>query len=473
MDKIVFYQINWQVVIKIQIGLIMISLVACTSSVPTITMTPLPSAMASPSATVASTPSFTPTTIQTITPKRVGECPTEQKALVPDFKKAFEGTGTRTQGLVAPVLNFLNQGGSQQAVVKAFRQAKQRIFEGDLTGDSKPELGILEPFLSVLGCINGKYEILFKPEPEWDWYYGWSEIASTQDMNLNGIPDLVVYNPNSCGLMWNCSEAYIYEWDGQQFQNIVENDYHGIITMHGPFNVGVKDIDGNGTQELITSGGIPTWISYYADGLPWREQSDIYMWNGKTFVLDYTEFVFPQYRFQAVQDGDRATLHGDYQKALEYYNQTIVDNQLEWWTPERQAYEEATHSFPDVVTPTPSPLPVPDPAERPHLAAYAQYRIMLLYIRQGMQTEAQEAYDILQKNFPNAKPGYIYTEMAAAFWAEYQSTSDIGQACSKAVMYAATHQSEILTYLGNTWENHYHGWQSLDYQPKDICPFSS
>ena len=68
--------------------------------------------------------------------KRVGECPTEQEGLVPDFKKAFEET--ENQDLVTPVLNFLNQGGSQQVVVQAFKQSNQRIFlESVLKGSSK------------------------------------------------------------------------------------------------------------------------------------------------------------------------------------------------------------------------------------------------------------------------------------------------------------------------------------------------
>ena len=277
--------------------------------------------------------------------------------MVPDFKKAFEETDNRD--LVTPVLNFLNQGGSQQAVVQVFKQSNWRTFEGDLTADNVPELGVFEPFLSVLGCINGKYEVLLDAQIE---IWGWSEIVSTQDINRNGVPELVVHNPDACGIIGRCSEAYIYEWNGQQFKNIVETDYSGIISMRGPFDVEVKDIDENGTQELLTSGGIPN-MAAYADGIPWRTQFDTYMWNGKAFVLARTEFEPPEYRFQAVQDGDRATLRGDYERALAYYEQTMFDEKLEWWTPERQAYEEAKFAFPLVPTPTPLPVPIPDPRD--------------------------------------------------------------------------------------------------------------
>jgi tetratricopeptide (TPR) repeat protein len=270
--------------------------------------------------------------------------------------------------------------------------------------------------------------------------------------------------------MWNCFEAYIYEWDGQQFQNIVQTDDYDVVTMMGPFAVRVADIDGNGTQELITNGGIPTWFVDYADGIPWREQSDTYIWNSKAFVLNQTEFSAPEYIFQAVQDGDRATLRGDYKKALSYYQQAISDSTLEWWTQERKDYEEANIYSDFGTTYTSIPQPVPDPAEKTSLIAYSQYRIMLLYLLQDMDIEAQIAYNMLVKQFPEGQVGHSYVEMANAFWNEYKANSNTKQACVKAIAYASKHQTEILKYLGNTSQSYYHGQQSLEYNPSDICP---
>ncbi len=457
-----------QMSMKILIGWLVISLAACTTPTASFTPTSMPSATASPSATITSSPSPTLTATPTIVPKHFGECPAVQNDLAPDFKAVFEKADV--WDFATPVLNFLNQGGSPEAVVQAFEQADERIFTGDLTGDSVPELGVFDPFLNVLGCVNGKYESLLDTGRHWT--FGLSEIVSTKDMNLDGIPELVVHNPDSCWTLGSCSETYIYEWDGQQFQNIVENDYSGIISMHGRFDVEVKDIDGNGTQELLTNGGIPN-MAAYTDGLPWREQYDTYTWNGKAFVLSLTEFDPSEYRFQAVQDGDRASLRGDYKKALQYYKQAISTGNLGWWTPERRLYEKSQDPLFGGTEGTPLPRPVPDPAERPHLAAYAQYRVTLLYVVQGMTAEAQQAYETLQKKFPESRPGHLYAEMAAEFWMEYQSTVNISQACKKAIEYAQMHQPESLLYLGNTEENYYHGWQSLDYQPKDVCPFSN
>jgi len=75
----------------------------------------------------------------TATPRHVGECPEQNADLVPDFSAAFKEV--TNPDLVTPVLDFLNQGGPPRAVVQAFEQADQPIFEGDLTNDDVLELG--------------------------------------------------------------------------------------------------------------------------------------------------------------------------------------------------------------------------------------------------------------------------------------------------------------------------------------------
>lgn len=130
-------------------------------------------------------------------------------------------------------------------------------------------------------------------------------------------------------------------------------------------------------------------------------------------------------------------------------------------------------------TPTPLPAPIIDSAEYYHLAAYARFRIMLIYVLLGSQVNAKVAYNSLQAGFPKGQTGHSYAEMATAFWQEYQSSSDIQLACGKAVEYAIDHDEEILPYLGNVTylsnllDNYYHGWQNIDYLPKDVCPFGN
>ncbi len=115
---------------------------------------------------------------------------------------------------------------------------------------------------------------------------------------------------------------------------------------------------------------------------------------------------------------------------------------------------------------TPLPLDILDITEYPRLAAYAYYRIMLLHLVQGYESDATVVYTTLGEKFgsdPYARP---YVEMASAFWEAYQSTQRMYDGCAAAIQYAAEHP-EILIPLGSD----YHGAQSHTYVPADVCPF--
>ncbi len=114
-----------------------------------------------------------------------------------------------------------------------------------------------------------------------------------------------------------------------------------------------------------------------------------------------------------------------------------------------------------------SPTPTSDPEERPRLEAYARYRILILYARQGYQDEAQLAYDTLQKKFPAGSPGSDYTALATAFWDAYTPNADIQAACAAAIAYADAHREAILYPLGPP----FYGEQNRIYTAQDICPF--
>lgn len=306
-------------------------------------------------------------------------------------------------------------------------------------------------------------------------------------MNLDGMSEIVI---QSYSLSWtviviNEWDSEHPEWSDEYFKDLIMVDdpsygFSGGVATLDNAEVELRDIDRNGTVELILQGGIPYLLSLgslYANGYPWREETDVYMWNGEAFVLWSVVFTPPEYRFQAVQDGDRASLAGEYDAALAFYQEAVFSDKLEWWSLERKenilAYEQSRWSAGSMPFPT---LPAPDLLEYPNLAAYARFRILLLHMLRGYLPEALTVYNTLQEKFPAGQPGHAYAEMAAAFWDEYQASQDIGQACGKAIEYAAANPVEILGYLGN---NDYtdptypyvFGDQSLTYQPKDICPF--
>jgi hypothetical protein len=240
----------------------------------------------------------------------------------------------------------------------------------------------------------------------------------------------------------------------------------GAISLYPGGSISSRDLDGDGVQEIIAFSGMGA-ESFYVLGLPWRHEWQYFRWDGRNYVLYDRGYSAPEYRFQAVRDGDRLALSGRYDEALESYQEAIFSGELEWWSAERRQYEQEVYGFEHWGKPAPTTTPVPDPDEYPNLAAYSRYQIILLHLLRGWEPEAKTTYDTLQAKFPEGVAGHAYAEMAAAFWAEYQSSKSFGGACDAAVQYATEHEQDILQYIG--WD--FHGWQNPIYKPVDVCPF--
>jgi tetratricopeptide (TPR) repeat protein len=458
----------------------------------------IPSKSPQPSSTLDIAPAATRTRINTLvpsptatfdafaaitrTPGNPAECPQENPELefsfTPDPDKfCFDAE--------AQVLDFLNAGGQRKAIINEFSSSTT---EQDLTGDGISELVIEECRFRIYSCANGKYaKVLDAKQPE-----GYSRLFAVQDMNLDGVSEIIVGGDSSP--FSNSSRMYyqIFEWDGEQFRNLIEHpDFYsryggsGII-QNWLYSYGVgegvrsiwdnwslQDTDKNGTMEFVLNSGLPTSFDGQANG-PWRAEIATYMWNGKNFVLHSDRIQPPQYCFQAVQDADFAFLDGNYDEALDLFQRVIDDDKLDWWSKERRSHEYKVLQAQIAGNPTPTPLP-PDSTEYDNLAAYAYYRIMLVYIFRDMKTEAEEIYNTLQEKYPIEKDGYSYAKMATIFWENYQISKNKGAACSIIVEYVKEHPKEVFTYLGDSAflydEEPIHGWQSKTYLPEDICPF--
>jgi hypothetical protein len=427
---------------------------------PTETPSPVPPAL------------FDPKQVNTFTPVPQSVCPATNPDLVFDIQEALTASGNESPNahFTQYVLDYLNAGGSVQAISSEINQNSNQIdsrFQAkDVTGDGIPELisayGI---WIDVFGCQNAQYQRtgLMTAGNEAGSY-----IIAVTDINLDGLAEIVAYF-NSC-MNYRCPFISISEWNGKEFQELIldSTSADGCSYLHvAPFGVKVQDIDSNGTKEIVLFINGNPWPDI---DFPYRQETRTCMWNGKNFVVYDDEFDPPYYRFQAVQDGDRAFLAGKYTQALDFYQQAIFSDKLEWFTRERWRHDFEVYRagfFPSHNEPTPTtdPSMVPDPNEYPYLAAYSRYRIMLLFVAQDFLKDAETVYDTLLEKFPPESPGNIFVQMASAFWNEYQSSQSIGQACSQAIAYAADH-SDILGYLGD-WDR---GAQSLHYTPEDICP---
>jgi hypothetical protein len=434
------------------------------TSIPTETSTPLPAKL------------FNPADIPTFTPAEPVQCPRENPSVELDVKglEEYSGSVEPNQQVSENLLAFLNTGGSLKSILPAYdkyykRQINPFFKIQDVTGDGVPEL--IYPFaiwLDIFGCKDGHYELLFTDSYESD-IDGVGTIIDVSDINWDGLTEVTVYF-NGC-LGNRCPIIRVYEWNGKEFYDLIANPFSpdGCSNLPtAPFDVKIQDIDNNGTKEIILNN---SRLPQPDNDFPYRKETRICMWNGQNIVVYKDEFDAPYYRFQAVQDGDKAALAGEYDKAINFYQRTINDKKLQWFTQDRKWYDfwiYRSKYFPSFNEPIPtaSPSMVEDPNEYPNLAAYAYYRIMLLYILQNKTAKAESIFNTLQGQFPTGSPGNYFAQIAYIFSQEYQPSMNVKSSCKKVIEYAQAH-SLPTGYLGDSD----HGVHSIEYTPETICPF--
>jgi len=390
--------------------------------------------------------------------------------MVPVFEYSSY-TSETVAGFRQQVRDFLNAGGTRQTVVVAYRQHNSWVTRGsviqekDITGDGVLDLLLTDSnTMYAFVCQNGQYQVNILIGET--YHFEQPVIVDIKDMNLDGVPEIIAAAGDA-----RIKIITVHEWDGSEFQSLIQDMVGSwpqtCSDLLGSSWVYAQDMDDNGTLELVLKQGIPIGPEY-GMGLPWRKETRTCTWNGNAFVLTQIEIdTPPEYRFQAVQDGDRATRAGEYDQALSLYQQAVRSVSLQGWTQALRNYQQEIDLFP-----TPQPTPMPDPAEYDNLAAYAHFRTLLLYVVQGDVPEAKVIHDTLQQKYFEGQIGHAYAEMATTFWNEYQTEKNIGQACAKAIEYSIKHPVETLSYLGNgEYAIMYFGDQSLEYKPEDLCTF--
>ncbi len=433
------------------------------SKTPSPTLTPYPFLPLA-----ASTSTLSPSLIWPATPAPLQECPVSSNGTpAPNFETLIPDQPYNHR-LAEPYLLYLNSGGSLQNLPNEF----QPSYIKDLTNDGVADYVFNERELYVIGCFGGQY-VLFLHSA--DYARGIpQEILEIKDANQNGISELYIFISQDTQ---GGQDFQIYEWSELGFQNVIVDVYdrpaeHRTIYTGSPLiSLTFEDFDNNGILELLWYWDIPLGPDPYTLFLPSRRVIQVYSWNGQGYEFQRQIFDPPQYRFQAVQDGDRASLEGRYDDALALYQDAIFSDQLAWWNHDRFVF--MIQSPRTDVPLTPPPDVFPDPYEYPNLAAYARYRIILLHVVQGNISAAQTVYNTLLIQFPRGQPGEIFSELATEFWQTFQQSGDIEASCAKAIEFATANLEEVFTYLGNSnWtEFQIFGEQSIYYYPEDVCPF--
>ena len=394
------------------------------------------------------------------------------------------------------ILEALNNGIPFDTIDEALREDIHywsSVESIDLTGDGIAEVLVTDLIYRVfiLGCDQGAYRIFLNYEDIMSSSMTPPRIFAFEDMNLNGTPEILWTFQVGTG---GTQVIDVHEWNGHSFTRIIINTpgghiiqdsnlwralwwyfpysgYDGPPGMEGPAEVIVRDLDMNGTKEIIAIDQGPIdrykFICNPPRTEPWRVMEKIYTWDGHYYSLSSVEMELPIYRFQAIQDADRLFLLGEYDRALALYQDVVFSNTLEWWSPERMTYVAQEHclQYERSNSPIVEPEHFQNPSEYLSLAAYARYRIMLHHVVRGWLPEAELVYETLVSNFPPASTGYTYVEISSVFWENYQSSRDSAFACKAAIEFVESNPSTLF-YLGRPD----HGHQSHRYTPQDLCP---
>jgi len=450
------------------------------------TLTSKPSPSWTPTTTVTSTTIPTPAlrtpATRTLAPAAFCPEPSEETSTI-------EPISPYQEDYAGQILDYLNTHGSANGLesalnlLKGFKDetawwARAKVVTEDVTGDTSPEVivdlvfdaegeyGPLLVNLYIFSCHEGQYEVRYKLSDLGAKFSGpdteaGAGLRAIRDMNLDGVPEIVfsyLYVHHGVVTIWPEMDYarffYIIQWDKNDFVNMIQDEESPFTSVFNG-DGSIRDTDGNGTLELVLSHGASRESGLAT--ILYRPRTETFSWNGVTFSLACNQASAPVYRYHAIEDGDDATLCGDYDRALASYQRAIFDEQLLGW-------KEILFYDPPIFIDT---EPDPDPNERPRLSAYARYRIMLLHFSLGYLEAAEIVYDTLQEKFPSGTVGHPYAELARVFWEEYEESQTMSTACAQAIDFASAHRGDILTPLSSE----YYYYAVRHNQPEDICPF--
>lgn len=368
------------------------------------------------------------------------ECPTPGNPL-PPLRPAQFSQYPQTIGL------YLSQGGETTTLESTLR-AWGALIEGrgvlqtnaDLTGNGVNNIIItlIDPQayrpnqpapgqLLVYGCAQKGYRLLystaFTPETMLP------ELKRVGNMNGNAQTQLV-FTQQLCANN-NCTQTLqIMAWNAVTGAFAPLNNVP-IDTTNA--RISIADIDGDGILEVTITFTPPDDV---AAGPP-RRYSNIWDWDGVSYVLAQVRQDAPIYRIHALYDADSAFEQGDFRNVLKLYDRVRDDQYLQPWL---------------------------DPNELTTLRAYALYRKLLAYAALKSGGKAAEMLTQLQAENPAGSIGDGWSQAAGAFMTAYNKSHVLKKVCAATLDFLNTRSDLISTLNGYGYANH-------AYTAQELCPF--
>ncbi|MBI5289755.1 MAG: hypothetical protein HY873_12355 [Chloroflexi bacterium] len=250
-------------------------------------------------------------------------------------------------------------------------------------------------------------------------------LLAVEDLNGDGTGEFA-YKTGYCGASACFDTAFIYTGSVAGYDLISPRD--GIGVGEGSFEF--RDTDGDGSQELLASGG----ISGSVGAGPQRSRTETWAWDGSLYALRSTEPGPSPYLYHHIADADAVLAAGNYALAEQMYLLALLDGTLEAYYPDRHELEE--------------------------LRSYGLFRAALAHLLSGGDAETATGY------LNSAREGEqtLHAQLAASFQAGFAAKSEVSVGCAAVRDDLRANEPEYAAF----WD---FGYANPAFNAATFCPF--
>jgi hypothetical protein len=351
------------------------------------------------------------------------------------------------ENMPAVILDFLNQGGAPDQLdeylyLQEMANQPIAVAVADLTGSGKNDLAVSiinprsistppEGRLLLFTCRQSGFELAYiVSSPN---FAGAPGIRYLQDLNADGQAEVIASMP-VCGAHTCFENVLVLGWDGENITNRLAGETQDLPSPV----IELADPQGDGIYQIaITSGGIGS-----VGAGPQRSTVRLFEYDPTAKIWEAGDDIPApsNYRIHVLHDADQAAAGGDPEEALQLYQRVISDTTLEDWL---------------------------DPAiERANLAAYACFKMFVLYTLLGREQFALIVKNELEQTTEFESSDRVYFDLVSAFQ-DGEGEGGVAQGCQQVRSFIESQAGRALENLGPAS----FGYGNPDYEPEDICPW--
>lgn len=235
-------------------------------------------------------------------------------------------------------------------------------------------------------------------------------------------------------------------------------DGHWVSFMHEELNIGplvsltVYDSDHDGLAE-ISVWGYRLGTMMFEIGRPVMLR---YEWQTDRIILKETEPMPSPYRFQILEDAQRALDIGDIQYAIALYLSAADGFYI----------DEPSFGTKGLYQETEYDLSL-DKVAGEYQTSFARFRLIYLYEFIGQHDDVDYQLRVMQGYYPSGEPGSEFAELTSTFVEKSRQGITLPDACRASVEFIVDKYPDVTGFNGHigSW-----GFTSIDYTEDNLCP---